>query len=87
MIQPLNDQLIVKPLKKEEEIIRGIIIPETTNANLSEGIVVHVSHDVTGVKVGDKVVFPSGCGQGQILNQEPHLWLKLTELWGIVNPD
>lgn len=87
MIQPLNDLIIVKPLKKEEDKIRGIIIPQTANANLSEGIVIYVSHDISGVERGDKVIFPSGCGQGQILNQEPHIWLNVTELWGIVKPD
>ncbi len=81
----IGNRIIVKPIAaKEEKKKSGIIIPETANANLSEGIVVMIDEALKDViSVGDTAIFPTGSGVGQYLNGEPHLWLKVdNEVWG-----
>ena len=66
-IQPLADNVLIEPNKKEEQTASGILLPETVNKEMpeqgkvvavgpgkknSKGILVPV-----GVKAGDKVLF------------------------------
>lgn len=76
--------LIVKPLPKEEETINGIIIAQSVNADLAEGIVEMRSDFIKdAVSVGEKVIFPSKSGLGQIVNGEAYLWLELHQVWAM----
>jgi co-chaperonin GroES (HSP10) len=78
----LNSRLIVKPIKSEEETVKGVVIPKTANARLSRGLVVKIDADIAEyVSEGDTVVFPSEAGQGQLIDGDPHLWLELREIW------
>lgn len=88
----LGGRVIVKPLKKQEETIEGIIIPRTANADLMEGLVVMVDGAVKYVnssdgqikciEVGHIVIYPADAGVGQFVNNEPHLWLEAYHIWG-----
>lgn len=96
-IQPVGQKVLVLPLKKQEEKVNEtseIILAETVNANLSEGIVEAVGESVSKIyKKGDKVLFPSGAGAGQFLNGKHYLWLDggddkvLSNIWGIVEKE
>ena len=83
----LNSRLIVKPIKAEEETVKGVIIPKTANADLSQGVVIKIDIEISEyVSVGDTVIFPAKSGQGQLIDGDPHLWLELRELWGSFKP-
>ena len=66
-LQPLHDQVIIKPLTAEEKTKSGIILPDTINKDRPEqGEVIAVGpgrlldngqRAPMSVKVGDKVVF------------------------------
>lgn len=91
LIQPTGQKVIVLPLEKKEEKLDSLIIPETANSDLREGIVVEVGEAVTNqYKKGDTVLYPSGAGVGQYYKGKPHIWLDggddktLSNIWGIV---
>jgi co-chaperonin GroES (HSP10) len=80
---PLADKLIVLPRKKAEIKLDSLFIPETANADLSEGEIVSVSEKFKEFfKVGDVVLYPSGAGTGALYKGKPHLWLTVSDLWG-----
>jgi len=88
--KPVNDKIIVSLIDKKEEKIGSMVIPGTVNAELLLGKAVAVSpHIIDPVtkepvyKVGDVVIYPKGCGVGQLINGKPHLWLRNDEIWGI----
>lgn len=100
VIQPLGPRLLVEPIKKQEETLEsGVILAETVNAELSEGIISKMSKEVTAFyrekgledadipKEGWRVVFSAGTGQGQFQKGKQLLWLRLDELWGFVTKE
>lgn len=83
--QPLGDKYIVLPLPKQEEKINSIILPETTNADLSSAKVVEAPKEFEQhVKVGDEIIYSSGAGVGMLYQGKPHLVLNLRDIWGVV---
>jgi co-chaperonin GroES (HSP10) len=87
-IQPIGPRLIVLPIEKKEEKVEGstIIIPETANANLSSGVVVAAAKEFEHlIKVGDEVIFSTGTGVGTFYQGKPHLFLTVSEIWGITS--
>lgn len=86
-IQPQGDRMIVRPLKRKEEKLNGLIIPETANAELEVGEVLVVSQEVyQHIKAGDIVTYPTKGGVGQLINGEPCIWLQMGVIWGVWNP-
>lgn len=76
--------LIVKPLPKEEETVNGIVIAASVNADLTEAEVKMRSENIKdAVSVGEKVLFPSTMGLGQIVGGEVYLWLEIHQIWAI----
>lgn len=83
--QPLGDKYIVLPKEKQEEIINGIIIPGTANADLDAGIVVEAPKEFEQhVKSGDEIIFSKGSGVGMNYHGKPHVILNLRDIWGVV---
>jgi chaperonin GroES len=66
-LKPLNDRVVVKPLKEDEVTKSGIILPDTVEKEKSErGEVIAVGNGrfldngtraLMSVKVGDKILF------------------------------
>jgi co-chaperonin GroES (HSP10) len=84
-VQPIGNKFIVLPSEKKEEVSGSIIVPETANANLSEGVVVEATVEFEHlVKKGDRVVFSTGSGVGYFYQGKPHIILQINEIWGIV---
>jgi co-chaperonin GroES (HSP10) len=84
----LGGRLIVKPLEQKEEISEGVIIPKTANSNLTEGLVILADPDIEKyIKKGNIVIFPTGSGVGQFIDNKPHLWLNANEIWGTFSMD
>lgn len=85
--QVLNSRLIVKPRPKQEEKIGSVVVPGSANAELSEALVVKIADELKGIAdVGGIVIYPSGAGVGQLIEGEPHLWLKIDDIWGYFKP-
>jgi len=83
-----NGRLIVEPLKKKEETINGVIVAESVNAELSEGVVVAVADNIKDVlSVGENVLYPTASGSGQWFNNKACIWLTIADVWGVVIPD
>ena len=88
-VKPVGTKILVFILPKtEEQLDSGIIIPDSANADLREGLVVEVSDTVSEVySIGDTVLYPYGKGTGQVFDGKAYLWLNtephMEEIWGI----
>ena len=93
-IQPLADNVLIEPNKKEEQTASGILLPETVNKEMPEkGKVVAVgpgkenSKGVlvpVGVKVGDEVLF-SKYGPNEIkIDGKDYLIAKAENILAII---
>lgn len=90
IIQPLGSKLLVEVLKSQEETTTGgIVLAETVNAQLSKGKVLKVSPQVSErIAEGSTILFSSGSGVGQLVQNKPCVWLNESEVWGIlINQD
>lgn len=75
--------MIVKPLEHKEEISEGVIIPKTANAELTEALVVMIDKKIEEyTKIGDIVIFDTGKGTAQFIDQKPHLWININDIKG-----
>lgn len=84
----MGGRLLVKVLPSKEEQIDSIVIPQTANSNLSEGLVKMVDPDAEKfISVGGIVVYPTGSGVGQYIGKDAMLWLELRDIWGFFNID
>jgi chaperonin GroES len=63
-LEPLDDHLVLQPSNDETETRAGLILPASAAAAAAvrSGIVTAVGADVTGVEVGDKVLYPRESG-------------------------
>jgi chaperonin GroES len=61
-LEPLDDYLVIQPSDEETETRAGLIIPASTEAGCSTGIVTAVGPDVGTLEPGDKVLFPKDAG-------------------------
>lgn len=61
-IIPLGNQVLVKPLQRQERTTGGIIIPGVINKELEEGEVIAISSAVVHLKVGDKILYSTRAG-------------------------
>jgi chaperonin GroES len=66
MLKPLEDKIVIEPVKEEEVSKSGLIITSSGNEKPSEGVVVAIGPGITlqdgskvvpELSVGDKVVF------------------------------
>ena len=99
-LKPVNDKIVVKQIKKEDEHITesGLILPDTAqDGGLLEGEVVAVSegmYSINGtqipfvVKKGDKILYGKhGAGQEYKLNGEDVLIMSQNEVLSIIKED
>ena len=59
---PLGKRLLVEEIIESEKKEGSIIIPDVVAKVFSEGYVRYIGDEVTKLKVGDKVLFPSNAG-------------------------
>jgi chaperonin GroES len=93
-LQPLDDRIVVKPIKKEEMTKGGIILPDTAKEKPQEGEVIAVgpgklTDDGTriemDIKKGDKVMYAKFSGTEIKLDDEELLIMResdvLAKVW------
>jgi chaperonin GroES len=93
-LRPLNDKLIVKPIKAEEMTKSGIIIPDSAKEKPQEAEVVAVGpgkvNETTGVrnpidiKVGEKVLYSKYSGSEFKLDGDDVLMLDESDILAVV---
>jgi len=92
-LKPLGDRVILKPLKEEEKVKGGIIIPDTAKDKPQRGKVVAVGPgrlDEEGkripidVKVGDSVIYSKYAGSEVKIEDEEYLILHDSDILAII---
>ena len=63
-LEPLDEYLVLQPSSDETETRAGLILPASAAAAVAvrTGIVTAVGADVTGIELGDKVLYPREAG-------------------------
>lgn len=94
MLKPLNDRVVVKPLKEDEVTKSGIILPDTVEKEKSEkGEVVAVGvgrlldngiRAPMPVKVGDKILFKKYSPDEIKIEKETYLILEERDILAII---
>jgi chaperonin GroES len=92
-VKPLHDRILVKRIEEGEQVVGGIIIPDTAKEKPQQGKVVAVGAgkvDDKGkrtpldVKDGDKILFGKYSGQEIKLDGEEFLIMREDEVLGII---
>lgn len=93
-LRPLCDNIIVKPLSKEEVTASGIILPDTVDKERPErGEVLAVgpgklldngSRALMDVKVGDKIVFKKYAPDEFKIDKEEVLVIRMDEVVAVI---
>ena len=92
-VKPLQDRVLVKPLKEEEEVKGGIIIPDTAKEKPQRGEVVAVGSgklDKDGkrqpleVKKGDRVLYAKYAGTEVKIDGDELLIMREDDVLGII---
>ena len=94
-LQPLHDQVIVKPLTAEEKTKSGIILPDTINKDRPEqGEVIAVGpgrlldngqRAPMSVKVGEKIVFKKYSTEDLKLDGQEYVVVAERDILAIIN--
>jgi chaperonin GroES len=92
-VKPLHDRILVKRIEEGEQVVGGIIIPDTAKEKPQQGKVVAVGAgkiDDKGkrtpldVKNGDKILFGKYSGQEIKLDGEEFLIMREDEVLGVI---
>ncbi len=80
-IEPINGQVLLKPLKAPEKTAGGLHLPESGREKPSEGEVIAVARDATEeVAVGDRVIYQEFGGTKVTVGGENFLLIPSDEL-------
>lgn len=92
-VRPLHDRIIVKRLEEGEQIVGGIIIPDSAKEKPQQGKVIAAGngkvHDngtrvALDVKAGDLILFGKYTGQDVKLDGVEHLIMREDEVLAVI---
>ncbi|MCU0250078.1 MAG: co-chaperone GroES [Vicinamibacterales bacterium] len=92
-VKPLHDRILVKRIEEGEQVVGGIIIPDTAKEKPQQGKVVAIGAgkiDDKGkrvpldVKDGDRILFGKYSGQEIKLDGEEFLIMREDEVLGVI---
>ena len=92
-VKPLHDRILVKRIEEGEQVVGGIIIPDTAKEKPQQGKVVAVGAgkiDDKGkrvpldVKDGDTILFGKYSGQEIKIDGEEHLIMREDEVLAVI---
>jgi len=79
-VKPLHDRILVKRIEEGEQVVGGIIIPDTAKEKPQQGKVVAVGAG----KVDDTILFGKYSGQEIKLDGEEFLIMREDEVLGVI---
>lgn len=91
-IKPLHDRVLIKRIEEQEQVIGGIVIPDTAKEKPQQGEVVAVgegkilkdgSRRPLDVKEGDRVLFGKYSGSEIKIDGEEFLIMREDEILGV----
>lgn len=83
-IQPLFDNVLVKPLGAEEKTASGIVLPDSAKEKPQKGEIMAVGPDAKAVKAGDKVLYKKWGGNEVKVDTEEWMILEEKDIMAIV---
>jgi chaperonin GroES len=92
-IRPLYDRVVVKRIEEQEQMVGGIIVPDTAKEKPQQGQVLAVGQGkrlddgklvALDVKVGDKVLFGKYSGNDIKIENEECLIMREDEILGVL---
>lgn len=85
-IQPIGENILVKPIKCDKKTKSGIVLPDTANAEKpQEGKVMAIGDsEKIKVKRGQKVIFAKYSGSEIKVDEEEYLIVKAEDILAIV---
>lgn len=92
-VRPLHDRILVQRLEESEQMVGGIIIPDTAKEKPQQGKVVAVGKGKVNddgkllpldVKEGDTILFGKYSGQEIKLDGEEFLIMREEEVLGVI---
>ena len=92
-VRPLHDRIIVQRLEEGEQVVGGIIIPDTAKEKPQEGEVIAVgegkrkddgTRQALDVEKGDRVLFGKYSGSEIKLDGEEFLIMREDEILGVI---
>jgi chaperonin GroES len=94
-IVPIDERVLIKPVKEEERKVGGIIIPDTAKERPQMGEVVAVGDDIEVkdraqkklsqlVKVGDHIVYARYGGTEFKMDNEEYLLVNRSDILAVV---
>lgn len=91
-IKPLHDRVLIKRIEEQEQVVGGIVIPDTAKEKPQQGEVVAVgegkilkdgSRRPLDVKEGDRVLFGKYSGSEIKIDGEEFLIMREDEILGV----
>jgi len=92
-IQPLTDRILIRPIKEEDTYKGNLYIPDNAKEKPQEGEVLAVGYGVRCengqvfplvLAIGDHVLFGKYSGTEIVVNEEPLLVMRESEILGII---
>ncbi|MFB3852509.1 MAG: co-chaperone GroES [Vicinamibacterales bacterium] len=92
-VRPLHDRILVRRIEEEEQVVGGIIIPDTAKEKPQQGKVIAVGNGKTkddgtrialDVKAGDTILFGKYSGQEIKLDGEEYLIMREDEVLAVL---
>jgi chaperonin GroES len=92
-VSPLSDRVVVKATEDTEQMRGGLFIPDTAKEKPQQGEIIAVGPGryeknvrvPMELKVGDKVLYGKYSGTEVMLDAEPYLILRESDVLAIVN--
>lgn len=92
-LKPLNDKIIISPLKEDEVTRTGIVLPQTVEEKPEKGEVVAIGpgklldsgqRALVSVKVGDKVIFKKYSPDEIKVDQKEYLIISEDDILAVI---
>jgi len=92
-LKPLNDRILIKPLKENEKTSSGIFLPQTAEEKSDKGEIIAVGpgkllkngeRSTMSVKPGDKVLFKKYSADEVKIDKEEYLIVSEEDILAII---
>ncbi len=93
-LKPLNDRILIKPLKENEKTSSGIFLPQTAEEKSDKGEIIAVGpgkllkngeRSTMSVKPGDKVLFKKYSADEVKIDKEEYLIVSEEDILAIIS--